>query len=192
MEPGKIIFIDTEIDSKSKKILDIGAITGDGREFHGGSLSAFSNFLCGCKYICGHNILKHDLKHLHEEVSSSDAEYFIDTLYLSPLLFPKKPYHRLVKDDKLTVDELNNPLNDAKKARDLFYDEHDEYNSMDAQLQGIYSGLLSGALALVPNAEVAVQCTRPFVHFCYTVGAEEKAQQMSQYVNFLESSRGAV
>ena len=47
----------------------------------------------------------------------------IDTLSLSPLLFPSKPYHALVKDDKLQVDELNNPLNDAIKARDLFFDE---------------------------------------------------------------------
>jgi ATP-dependent DNA helicase RecQ len=37
----------------------------------------------------------------------------IDTLPLSPLLFPKKPYHRLIKDDKLFSDQLNNPINDA-------------------------------------------------------------------------------
>jgi len=120
MDPGDIVFIDTEVNRKSKKALDIGAVKEDGREFHSGSLSAFAGFLRGCTYVCGHNILYHDLKYLKSEISESGASFFIDTLYLSPLLFPKKPYHRLVKDDKLTVDELNNPLNDAKKARDLF------------------------------------------------------------------------
>jgi len=44
-------------------------------------------------------------------------------LFLSPLLFPEKPYHRLLKDDKLQPEELNNPVNDSKKAEELFYDE---------------------------------------------------------------------
>ena len=47
----------------------------------------------------------------------------IDTLYLSPLLFPRRPYHALLKDDKLQSDELNNPVNDSEKARRLFLDE---------------------------------------------------------------------
>lgn len=47
----------------------------------------------------------------------------IDTLYLSPLLFPNKPYHRLLKDDELQTDEMNYPLNDAIRAKELFYDE---------------------------------------------------------------------
>ena len=69
--------------------------------------------------MCGHNIVHHDL---HYTPLPRPAT-IVDTLYLSPLLFPRKPYHRLVKDDKLQVDELNNPVNDALKARDLFYDE---------------------------------------------------------------------
>ena len=41
----------------------------------------------------------------------------VDTLYISPLLFPERPYHRLVKDDKLVSDQMNNPVNDCEKAR---------------------------------------------------------------------------
>ena len=142
-ELSKIVFIDSEVDPTSKKILDIGAVTGDGREFHSGSLSGFSEFIGGCKYICGHNILTHDLTYLKKEVSGYKAEFRIDTLYLSPLLFPKKPYHRLVKDDKLSTDELNNPLNDAKKARDLFCDEEAAFKTLDVRMQQIYAGLLA-------------------------------------------------
>ena len=145
VSPSEIVFIDSEIDFKGKKVLDIGAITGDGREFHSSSIKAFSDFIQGCKYICGHNILNHDLKYLGDVTADSSAEFFIDTLYLSPLLFPKKPYHRLVKDDKLAADELNNPFNDAKKARDLFYDELAEFKKLNKNIKLIYRGLLGGS-----------------------------------------------
>jgi len=83
------------------------------------------------------------LKYLKNGIEDYEAKRFIDTLYLSPLLFPKKPYHKLVKDDKLTTDELNNPLNDAKKARDLFNDEIEAFNNLDEPLKKIYYALLN-------------------------------------------------
>ena len=67
----------------------------------------------------------------------------IDTLYLSPLLFPERPYHALLKDDKLQTDELNNPLNDAEKARRLFYDEVNAFSELSARRKDIYYGLLN-------------------------------------------------
>ena len=144
MDAKEIVFIDVEIGFNDKKVLDIGAVTENGLEFHSNSLPAFSDFLAGNKYVCGHNILKHDKIYLEKEISDSGAEYFIDTLYLSVLMFPKKPYHHLVKDDKLTADELNNPLNDAKNARNLFYDEAAKFKELDERLQLIYYGLLNG------------------------------------------------
>jgi len=100
--------------------------------------------LRGSKYICGHNILNHDLKYLKKEIKECGAKHFIDTLYLSPLMFPKKPYHHLVKNDKLTSDERNNPFNDAKNARDLFYDEAAKFGELDEPLRKIYYALLNG------------------------------------------------
>jgi len=123
--------------------LDIGAVKGNGQEFHSGSLQDFSGFLRGSKYVCGHNILNHDLKYLKNETAGCGAQHFIDTLYLSPLMFPKKPYHHLVKDDKLTSDEFNNPLNDARKARDLFYDEAAKFEELEEPLKKIYYALLN-------------------------------------------------
>ncbi len=70
-------------------------------------------------YIGGHNIMKHDLTYLaplYKKVGCRLPQIIIDTLYLSPLLFPERPYHRLLKDDKLLTDSLNNPLNDSIKA----------------------------------------------------------------------------
>ena len=80
---------------------------------------------------------------LQNENCSEVRIAFIDTLPLSPLLFPKKPYHRLLKDDKLQVDELNNPVNDAKKARDLFFDEVAAWGQLSVGKQKIFQSLLS-------------------------------------------------
>jgi len=124
--------------------LDIGAIKGNGQEFHSKSLQDFSGFLRGCKYVCGHNIFNHDLKYLKKEIDECGAKYFIDTLYLSPLMFPKKPYHRLIKNDKLTSDDMNNPFNDARNARDLFYDEVAKFEELEESLKKIYCNLLTG------------------------------------------------
>ena len=56
-----IAFIDTEVDVKSKKILDIGGVTGNGFQFHSNSISELLNLINQNDYICGHNIIHHDL-----------------------------------------------------------------------------------------------------------------------------------
>mgnify|MGYP002412172435 CR=1 FL=1 len=105
--------------------MDIGSVKGDGSTFHSNMTAEFIRFLQGAQYLCGHNIFQHDLKYVHDilDTAGINRSLCIDTLYLSPLLFPARPYHALLKDDKLPTDELNNPLNDSIKARDLFFDE---------------------------------------------------------------------
>ncbi len=76
------------------------------------------------------------------ENAGIDRADLIDTLFWSPLLFPARPYHALVKDDKLQTQELSNPLNDAVKARDLFYDEVAAFEQLDHDLQQIFFFLL--------------------------------------------------
>ena len=114
-----IAFIDTEVDPHTKKVADYGAVREDGSVLHSHAKADFDNFVSTCDTICGHNIINHDLK--YSSLRSNPT--IIDTLFLSPLLFPQRPYHHLVKDDKLQVDELNNPVNDSMKARDLLNDE---------------------------------------------------------------------
>lgn len=120
-----IAFIDTEVKLKSKQVKDIGAIRYDGAKFHKNSGAELADFLKDVKFVCGHFITQHDLKYIGHWIEKAGISpgNIIDTLYWSPLLFPSKPYHALLKDDKLQTDELNNPLNDATKAKDLFYDE---------------------------------------------------------------------
>src|SRR5688572_19324900 len=141
---NKIAFVDTEIDSRSGRILDIGCIRGDGNSFHSSSITEFIKFLNGTHFICGHNIFNHDLKYIQKAVTDAGvvSANIIDTLFLSPLLFPTKPYHALLKDDKLQSEDINNPLNDSIKAKDLFYDEVSIFNQADERLKQIFYLLL--------------------------------------------------
>lgn len=142
---NSIAFIDIEVEPISNKILDIGSIKDNGNSFHSNSISGFIDFLKGTKFICGHNILNHDLKYIQKNLVDAGISQsnIIDTLFLSPLLFPTKPYHHLLKDDKLQTEELNNPLNDSIKAKDLFFDEVAAFNQTDDSLKQIFYLLLN-------------------------------------------------
>ena len=133
-----IAFVDTEVGLKDHKIHDIGALRDDGAIFHQASQTALDQFLQEGKvdYICGHNLIHHDAHYLHLN------GILIDTLYLSPLLFPKRPYHHLVKDDKLMSEQMNNPVNDCEKAKELLMDEIAAWNLLSENKRKIFTLLL--------------------------------------------------
>lgn len=139
-----ITFIDTEIEPESRKVLDIGGIKDDGNFFHSNSAVDFTTFLKGTQFICGHNIFNHDLKYIQEAITNAgvNSANIIDTLFLSPLLFPAKPYHALLKDDKLQTEDTNNPLNDSIKAKDLFFAEVAAFQQSNETLKQILYLLL--------------------------------------------------
>jgi len=133
-----IAYIDTEVNPQTKKVADYGAVREDGAVLHSHSKADFDAFVSRCDTVCGHNIINHDLKYTALRGNLT----VVDTLFLSPLLFPQRPYHHLVKDDKLQVDELNNPVNDSMKARDLLNDEIAAWNQLLPDKQEIYYQLL--------------------------------------------------
>lgn len=164
-----IVFIDTEVGVDDHKIHDMGAIRQDGSCFHGASIRDLAAFVEGADYLCGHNILHHDLKYIRKalgqiqgqplEQSTRKPEQLgqlgqsgqvgqgfrapaIDTLYLSPLLFPGRPCHALLKEDKLQIHQVNDPVNDCRKAAALFYDEVNAFFALPAGLRRIFCGLL--------------------------------------------------
>jgi len=138
--------VDTEIDPGSGRIQDIGSVKSDGSTFHKASIVEFKQFLYGVQWVCGHNLFNHDLKYIGAALNSCglDSSKCIDTLYFSPLLFPTRPYHKLLKDDKLQTEETNNPLNDAIKARELFIDEVAAFQQIPGVFKQILFGLLKG------------------------------------------------
>ena len=138
-----IAFIDIETNPQTKKIQDIGAVTISNLQFRGNNPHKFIQFIDDVPYIGGHNIIQHDLIHLERYTQYNFYQkHIIDTLYWSPLLFPKRPYHHLIKDDKLLNDEANNPINDAIKSKELFHDEVIAFHALDDSIKDIFYALL--------------------------------------------------
>lgn len=142
VETLRYAFVDAEVGVRDHKVHDIGALRYDNAQFHDSSQNGLFRFLNGVDFVCGHNIIHHDSKYLFEDRKTQWL--LVDTLYLSPLLFPERPYHRLVKDDKLLSDQVNNPLNDCEKARELLWDEVSRWKTLPAEMQEVYAALLNG------------------------------------------------
>ena len=149
-----------------QRIHDIGALRPDGAVFHEASQNRLLHFLQGSDYLCGHNIVHHDALYLFGD---GPVPYkLVDTLYLSPLLFPERPYHRLLKDDKLLTEQVNNPVNDCEKAHDLLQDEIAAWHRLPAAKQQIYASLLRGQ--------------SEFEGFLSMVGAENGSEELSALI----------
>ena len=59
-----VVFFDTEIGVDDKKIHDIGAVRSDKGTLHTASVSDFCAFSADADFLCGHNVVRHDMKYL--------------------------------------------------------------------------------------------------------------------------------
>ncbi len=141
-DSSRYAIIDVEVGLKDYKIHDIGALRYDNAIFHNASKKDFYDFINNVDYLCGHNIIHHDIKYLFG--SEQHRWQLVDTLYMSPLLFPECPYHKLVKDDKLINEQMNNPVNDCQKAKELLWDEIARWHSLPYDKRKIFASLLKG------------------------------------------------
>lgn len=167
------VLVDVEVGIDDKKIHDIGALRHDGAVYHKGSKDELFQFINDIRYVCGHNIIHHDAKYLALDTSSRHC--LVDTLYMSPILFPERPYHRLVKDDKLIIEQLNNPVNDCEKARDLLQDEIACWQALPLRKQQILTSLLRGK--------------KEFDGFLQMVSAPNTCPNTAQLINELYEGR---
>lgn len=161
-DASRYAFVDVEVGLKDKRIHDIGILRWDGAKYHSADKRAAISFLEDVDFVCGHNVIHHDMKYLlGDEVQRWQL---VDTLYVSPLLFPERPYHHLLKDDKLMNEQMNNPVNDCEKACDLMMDEIAKWKALPDAHRFIYATLLrdvpefAGFLAMV-DAEVCDETT---------------------------------
>lgn len=152
-DASRYAFVDVEVGLKDKRIHDIGILRWDGAKYHSADKRAAISFLEDVDFVCGHNVIHHDMKYLlGDEVQRWQL---VDTLYVSPLLFPERPYHHLLKDDKLMNEQMNNPVNDCEKACDLLMDEIAKWKALPDVHRFIYATLLrdvpefAGFLAMV-------------------------------------------
>ena len=129
----RCLSIDLEVGKKDDRIHAFGAVRADtGHGYSGGgsaaALAKLDEFADGALFVLGHNLIKHDLPHL--KAAKPDLRLLalpaVDTLRLSPLAFPRNPYHHLVKhyqDGGLKRGRINDPELDSRLALDLFADQ---------------------------------------------------------------------
>ncbi len=130
------VSLDLEV-GKNKRIHAFGAVRPDTDRSltHSGSglssaLARLDDFAKGAAFLLGHNLIKFDLPHL--VAANPDLRLLklpvVDTLRLSPLAFPRNPYHSLVKhyqDGGLKRSQVNDPELDSGIALKLFNDERE-------------------------------------------------------------------
>ena len=144
--PSKLLPV-TAIDLETNRqgsIRHMGAFTDDNHNFEhkgGGekevlaALVRLNDFCRGSRFILGHNLIGHDfpvLRSIKPDLGLLNKPV-IDTLFLSPLAFPRNPYHRLVKDYKLVRDSLNDPVADARLALSIFKEQYQAFQKQAQQ-----------------------------------------------------------
>lgn len=144
--------LDLEVDPRTKQILKIGALrpdSGEFRHFKGRfdlavALAQVDALAVDAGFVLGHNVIRHDLNLL--KAVAPDLKLFalpvVDTLALSPLAFPRNPYHHLVKDYRLLKLAVNDPLADAQRVVGLFNDQRRALLAEPVELVRAYHYLL--------------------------------------------------
>ncbi|WP_224994313.1 RecQ family ATP-dependent DNA helicase [Cesiribacter sp. SM1] len=143
-----VAFFDIEVIQQPKeKIASIGVFF-EKKAWRTLSLHDFERLCEQATVLCGHNIFAHDIPQLIKAGISPrfSQKEFIDTLYLSPLLFPNKPYHRLIKDYQLVSGHINNPVEDAKLACVVLEECLQAFYSLPHDFRSILSDLLKNQL----------------------------------------------
>ncbi|MGE4296471.1 MAG: RecQ family ATP-dependent DNA helicase [Desulfovibrionaceae bacterium] len=152
---GVAVF-DIESIPESDALTGLGVFLPDSGRTFGTYGKAFSlpktvrlvNEACdGMRYVAGHNVIAHDIRLLRAKAPDCVLCRLpaIDTLYLSPLAFPRNPYHRLVKDYKLAKDSANDPVADAKLSWVLLQDCTASFAEMDVRYPRFYGHALTQA-----------------------------------------------
>ena len=62
---NKLYFIDSEVSVNDGTVVDLAAIRDKDEEYvHTASQNEFAKFVSGAAYICGHNIIRHDVNYV--------------------------------------------------------------------------------------------------------------------------------
>ncbi len=140
----KILYIDLETTLQGK-IKDVGALFNR-QELHGNNFAKLTTWIQEAEYICGHNIVAHDIPILKEKLGTEIFHHkkLVDTLLWSPILFNENPYHKLVKGYKIVNDsDYNNPLSDCKLTEELLYEEVNAFHNLKDVEKKLYHVLLA-------------------------------------------------
>ena len=168
----RTLFLDLETDKKKERISKAGYCI---ESLNGGTAWSWveaqprqllherlDNALFKAVAISGHNLWRHDLPVLAKQfpkLALLEKLPVIDTLELSPLCFPRNPYHALEKDYKPTGREENDPLGDAVLTRQKLCREVEvlsELNARDPVLHCALHGLCAAGHGRMERGYVLV------------------------------------
>lgn len=200
VKSGMIAFLDTEVDF-SGNLRDIGAVReslplspqkedfAGGEALHTGSVKELKEFLKPALVICGHNVIRFDKKYIEEALP--ETAVIIDTLPVSALLFPKKPYHALLKNERLVSGEFNNPVSDSKKCRELLLDELAAWEKLSDIRKKIYFSLLKNVPEF--NGFLAFLCVQnpEYIHMSELALTPELTETLIR-AEFFESRKNRI
>ena len=181
----RCLSVDLEVGKEDGRIHAFGAVRGDTGHGHqgGGSASQLTRLDAladGVSFLLGHNLIAFDLPYLR--AARPDLRLLdlpvIDTLRLSPLAFPRNPYHRLVKhyqDGALLRGRINDPELDARLALRVFGEQREalskaepnllaawhwlttpEFDGADCALDNFFSALRNAPRPAAAEARVAI------------------------------------
>ena len=133
--PSRCLSLDLEVGKDDGRIHAFAGVRADTNQciaFRGGDLAAalarLDDLADGASFVLGHNLIAFDLPYL--TAAKPDLRLLrlpaLDTLRLSPLAFPRNPYHHLVKhyrDGALKRGRVNDPELDARLALEVFGDQ---------------------------------------------------------------------
>ncbi|MCE5193095.1 RecQ family ATP-dependent DNA helicase [bacterium] len=97
--------------------------------------------------LVGHNIIDFDLPFLLQRFPATmqaavTSKDIIDTLYLSPIAFPRNPYHYLYKDYKPYPLSQNRPDEDSVASRELLAEEEQALTDLPGEARSVLMTLL--------------------------------------------------
>ncbi len=153
--PFKCLALDLEVARDGSRIDAFAAVrSSDGSAFHKKCgkrtepsqwqrLDAFAN---DADVLVGHNLIDFDVPYLRAAAPSLSLLELptLDTLRLSPLAFPRNPYHSLVKhykDGSIVRSVRNNPELDCRESLKLLTEQINAFRDMDPALLACYHWL---------------------------------------------------
>lgn len=151
---SKFLFFDLEYNPEAQKVREYGYILGEERvrEKNPAKLEIAAE---KANFIVAHNALQHDVPILKQYFSIDfPGIKVLDTLKLSPLVFPREPYHKLRKEYLHDENEPSNPLNDAELCKELLEACINKWKSFPWQLQLLLYCLLFDKPGFAPFFEI--------------------------------------
>lgn len=150
---ARILYFDLEVDQSKKQLQRIGYILG-GEEKANASEPELREAMLRADVWCGHNVLRHDLPFLRRQghFMGLPEKPVLDTLYWSPILLPHLKSHRLDKE-YLHFWGQNEPLEDARNARELLQEGLDIFRDFDPAARQALAFLLEDVEGFAPFFE---------------------------------------